>query len=450
MRIKKLLNWSVYGIGTLGVLAMPLGIVSADPSFECDDRFGPCGTPEMSGGGGGGGGGSVLIANTDLGDTYQFADDWDNDGIEDAYDNCVRFFNRDQGDIDGDFVGDSCDNCLTTSNPLQIDIDGDALGNLCDPDLDGDGLDNELDNCAEIPNPMIDGIQPDLDGDTLGDACDLDVDGDGMVNLEDPCPMNASISTPSAEQRSLCFPDSDGDGISEVDPLRADVCPMIFDPDQLDTDGDGAGDACDLDLDDDGIQNLLDNCEALVNPDQLDADRDLRGDACDPEYCYVVFGDEANCLDPLGVLAVYAPPLLVETGLAARLPFFVNRDAQPLEYQWTVVSSPSGSGAAVDNSRGAAATAVNHEYIYDPDSIATFVADQPGRYEIKIFVTTTGADEVTGEVGATSEFTVELIANGDPMATSGGCSVSPAGSGSAAGLGGLALLLGLLGWRRRR
>ena len=49
------------------------------PPFECDNNFGACGTPEMSGGGGGGGGGSVLIAFTDLGDTYQNADDFDDD-----------------------------------------------------------------------------------------------------------------------------------------------------------------------------------------------------------------------------------------------------------------------------------------------------------------------------------------------------------------------------------
>ena len=42
-------------------------------SFECDNNFSDCGTPEQSGGGGGGKG-SVLIANTDLGDSYQSAD----------------------------------------------------------------------------------------------------------------------------------------------------------------------------------------------------------------------------------------------------------------------------------------------------------------------------------------------------------------------------------------
>ena len=56
------------------------------PGFECDNNFGECGSPEQSGGGGNGGR-SVLVQATDLGDTYQNADDYDNDGIADNADN---------------------------------------------------------------------------------------------------------------------------------------------------------------------------------------------------------------------------------------------------------------------------------------------------------------------------------------------------------------------------
>ena len=49
-----------------------VNVAHADEEGECTG--GLCGTPEESGGGGGGGG-SVLIANTDQGDTQQFADD---------------------------------------------------------------------------------------------------------------------------------------------------------------------------------------------------------------------------------------------------------------------------------------------------------------------------------------------------------------------------------------
>ena len=59
-------------------------------------------------GNGGGGGGSILINNTDLGDTYQYADDYDDDGIEDNMDNCPHVINNSQADSDGDgFGGDA-------------------------------------------------------------------------------------------------------------------------------------------------------------------------------------------------------------------------------------------------------------------------------------------------------------------------------------------------------
>ena len=114
--------------------------------FECDNNFSDCGTPEQSGGGGGGKG-SVLIANTDLGDSYQHADDYDDDGIEDASDNCMRDYNPDQLDSDADTIGNMCDNCIGTWNLYQDDSDGDGYGDACDEDIDGDGILNSADDC---------------------------------------------------------------------------------------------------------------------------------------------------------------------------------------------------------------------------------------------------------------------------------------------------------------
>ena len=101
------------------------------PGFECDNSFGPCGTPEQSGGGGNGGR-SVLVQATDLGDTYQNADDYDGDGIEDNVDNCMRIENPYQLDSDGDGVGDMCDNCLYDFNPEQENSNESYAGDACD------------------------------------------------------------------------------------------------------------------------------------------------------------------------------------------------------------------------------------------------------------------------------------------------------------------------------
>ena len=119
--------------------------ISWGQSYECDNNFEQCGTPDQSGGGGGKG--SVLIANTDLGDSYQHADDYDDDGVEDPYDNCMRYPNPDQLDMDGDGTGDMCDNCLEYYNPMQEDFDGDDWGDGCDDDIDGDGILNVDDDC---------------------------------------------------------------------------------------------------------------------------------------------------------------------------------------------------------------------------------------------------------------------------------------------------------------
>lgn len=83
--------------------------------------------------------------------------------------------------------------------------------------------------------------------------------------------------------------DSDGDNVFDYDhPNRGnrpfpDNCPTVRNADQRNADGDEAGDACDLDDDNDGILDRAtppDNCRTTANPLQEDANRDGVGDAC--------------------------------------------------------------------------------------------------------------------------------------------------------------------------
>jgi formylglycine-generating enzyme required for sulfatase activity len=64
-----------------------------------------------------------------------------------------------------------------------------------------------------------------------------------------------------------------------------DNCPAVFNLDQIDSDGDGIGDACDCqgDADCDGVLDPDDNCLWAPNPDQANLDSDDWGDACDPD-----------------------------------------------------------------------------------------------------------------------------------------------------------------------
>jgi hypothetical protein len=129
------------------------------------------------------------------------------------------------------------------------------------PDSDGDGIADPQDNCPATPNQD----QADADGDLEGDACDPASAGEG--------PPPRLPGWPSAPG------DLDGDGL----PDAADLCPAVADSGQADLDRDGAGDACDPDLDGDGVAeaaDLADNCPLVPNPDQRDDDRDGAGDAC--------------------------------------------------------------------------------------------------------------------------------------------------------------------------
>lgn len=80
--------------------------------------------------------------------------DGDHDGLCDNSDNCPALALPSISDVDFDGVGDACDNCSEYSNPQQEDWDHDGIGDACgDGDADGDLIGDRDDNCPNAFNP---------------------------------------------------------------------------------------------------------------------------------------------------------------------------------------------------------------------------------------------------------------------------------------------------------
>lgn len=119
-----------------------------------------------------------------------------------------------------------------TSTPIRGDLTLTINSTSGDTDTDGDGVNDLNDNCIGLANPD----QADADADGLGNACDSDDDNDGMP---DPYELANGFDPLNAEDATL---DADQDGLSNIEEME-----LGTDPRDRDSDGDGIGDAEDID-----------------------------------------------------------------------------------------------------------------------------------------------------------------------------------------------------------
>jgi hypothetical protein len=111
-----------------------------------------------------------------------------------------------------------------------------------------DGMDNDEDGWVDVPEDPGCSAADDL---SERPACSdgFDNDGDGWVDSPD----DPGCEAPDDGSETMNV-DADGDGVSD----DRDNCLTIANPDQRDTQRDGYGNACDADLDDNGVVGLSD------------------------------------------------------------------------------------------------------------------------------------------------------------------------------------------------
>jgi hypothetical protein len=139
-------------------------------------------------------------------------------------------------DMYGDCYEDTESACSEYGTWLGPDVTCDE--NPCEPAY-ADCNENEIPDDVDI----AEGTSEDCDENGVPDECQADSDNDGVIDACDGCPNDPAKTAPGICGCGVADVDTDGDGWLDCE----DNCIDIFNADQADEDGDGIGDACDDD-----------------------------------------------------------------------------------------------------------------------------------------------------------------------------------------------------------
>ena len=296
-------------------------------------------------------------------------------------------------DSDSDGLIDAFDAFPSDAN-AKYDTDADGIADSRDEDDDGDGL-SDLDELAKGTDPLaqdtdFDGVLDgedafptdslefsDADDDGVGDNADLDDDNDGRSDLQEA--VDGTDPRDSADCLACAVAtgaDTDGDGVPDAD----DAFPLDA-TETVDSDGDGIGDQGDAfpenasessDADADSIGDNADNCPAVANLDQINTDDDAEGDACDLDDDNDGVTDEQELADGTDPLDPLDPRSCSEGCFSFDVD--ENLEAQPLTDGLLVIrhlfgfSGNSLISGAVSNGAGRSSSDAIESYLTDSDS----------------------------------------------------------------------------------
>ncbi|MDA9950707.1 S8 family serine peptidase, partial [Luminiphilus sp.] len=204
---------------------------------------------------------------------------------------------------------------------------------------------------------------------------------DGWLLLEvagDNCPL---VSNPDQDDHDgdglgdSCDYDDDNDGADDtVDAFPRD------DSESIDTDGDGKGNNSDVDDDDDGIEDLVDNCPLIANNDQGDDDSDGVGNACDADWAdttapvLMALNLSPSYIDvSSGPLGVVFDLVIEDASNIDRISLWLGTDSPDGSHAsrrlyWYPQQITDGCGATVETySGGAEYTRCQNERVFDAD-----------------------------------------------------------------------------------